>query len=61
MVERITPAGTITAFTPPTRGFGIADITTGPDGSLWFTEAEGGKMGRATVAAAIVEYPIAFG
>src|ERR1700733_6051644 len=37
---------------------GAWDITTGPDGALWFTENSGNKIGRITTAGAITEYPI---
>jgi virginiamycin B lyase len=32
------------------------DITTGPDGALWFTELAAGKVGRITTAGIITEY-----
>src|SRR2546423_423289 len=50
--------GTVTEFPIPTRGTPF-DITAGPDGNLWFTENEGGKIGRITTAGRITEFPLA--
>jgi hypothetical protein len=33
-------------------------IIAGPDDSLWFTEAEGGKIGRITPSGVLAEFPI---
>jgi streptogramin lyase len=33
-------------------------ITAGPDGNLWFTEIEGGKIGRITPRGTITEFPL---
>ncbi|HEU5199028.1 MAG TPA: hypothetical protein VFU32_05295, partial [Ktedonobacterales bacterium] len=35
-----------------------ADITTGPDGNLWFTESTGNKIGRVTPAGRIQEFSL---
>jgi streptogramin lyase len=35
-----------------------ADITTGPDGALWFTESHGDQIGRITTNGEVTEYPI---
>src|SRR5205823_10908338 len=32
------------------------NITTGPDGNLWFTEREGDRVGRITTSGVISEY-----
>jgi len=44
-IGRITTAGMITEFPVPTAGSAPRDITTGPDGNLWFTEYLGNKVG----------------
>ena len=58
-------AGLITLPVPATAASNITqyavccspnDITTGPDGNLWFTEF--GKIGRITPAGVITEFPI---
>jgi streptogramin lyase len=41
-------AGIITEFAIPTHNSSPAGIAAGPDGSLWFTEADGNKIGRIT-------------
>src|SRR5690606_2482665 len=43
---RITTSGDITEYPVPTVASFPADITTGPDGNLWFTEHATGKVGR---------------
>lgn len=61
-----TPAATSSAaqsprFTPytiPTRPAGLAEITPGPDGALWFTEDSASKVGRISTSGAITEYPV---
>jgi streptogramin lyase len=35
-----------------------AGITQGPDGNLWFTEAQGGQIGRITPAGTFEEFPL---
>ena len=51
-------AQSIADFSIPTAGSNPYTITTGPDGAMWFTEAQGNKIGRITTAGAITEYPI---
>ena len=46
-----------TEFVVPSAAGWPHDITTGPDGNLWFTE-EGGQIGRITTAGVITEYVI---
>src|SRR5215208_2077097 len=48
----------ITEFPLPTAGSSPAVITAGPDGALWFTEAEGNKIGRVNTAGVITEFVI---
>jgi len=50
--------GTITEFAVPTESSLPAGIAAGPDGSMWFTEAVGNKIGRITTAGAITEFAI---
>ena len=33
-------------------------ITAGPDKALWFTEQVGNRIGRISVAGAVIEYPL---
>jgi len=42
----------------PTADAGPRSIVAGPDGNLWFTEADAGKIGRITPDGSIVEYPL---
>jgi hypothetical protein len=43
-----TPTSMFTEFVVPTPHSSPEAITAGPDGALWFTEWEGGKIGRIT-------------
>src|ERR1019366_4686945 len=45
-IGRITTGGVITEYPLPDSEVGPFEITTGPDGALWFTEAEGSSIGR---------------
>src|SRR5438270_5495663 len=50
-------AATITEFSVGvTPGSGPAGITAGPDGSLWFTENVGNRIGKITPSGVITEY-----
>src|SRR5262245_26658425 len=51
-------AAQITEFSVPTSNSGLWGITVGPDGALWFTEADGSKIGRITTAGMITEFPM---
>jgi virginiamycin B lyase len=42
----------------PTAAAGPRSIVAGPDGNLWFTEADAGKIGRITPEGSVVEYPL---
>lgn len=53
----IVQAATFSEFPIPTPG-NPAGLTAGPDGALWFTEQEGNKVGRLTLAGTITEFPI---
>jgi virginiamycin B lyase len=48
----------VQTFPVPTASSDLANIATGPDGSLWFTEKGANKVGRITTAGQITEYPI---
>src|SRR5260370_38696413 len=37
---------------------GPIDITTGPDGAMWFTDGVGLRIGRITTAGGITEFPL---
>jgi streptogramin lyase len=51
-------AQTFTEFPIPTVSSGPFGITAGPDGALWFSEYNAGKIGRITAAGVITEFPI---
>jgi len=64
-IGRITTDGlTITEFNLPLTAnktpIGPNDITTGPDGNLWFTESNSAQIGRITPAGIVTEFPIPF-
>ncbi len=48
----------IEEFPLPTSAAGPRAIVPGPDGNLWFTETDAGKIGRITPDGSIVEYPL---
>ena len=50
-------AGAVTEFPVPTANSGPAEIITGPDGNLWFTERNTTNIGRITPAGVITEFP----
>jgi streptogramin lyase len=52
------PTLTPTDFPLPTAGAGPRDITSGPDGALWFTEFNADQIGRITDTGTVSEYPI---
>jgi virginiamycin B lyase len=54
-IGRITTAGVVTNYT----GTGIDspwDITTGPDGAMWFTNHGNNSIGRITTAGVVSNY-----
>ena len=51
------PVWVVTAW-PVTPGGGPEDITTGPDGNLWFTEFFGDLVGRITPSGEITEFTL---
>ena len=60
-IGRITTSGTITEFTLPGGGTRLTtphptDITTGPDGALWFTDSNLGKIGRITTRGSLTQF-----
>jgi virginiamycin B lyase len=62
-VGRITPSGTITEFAIQTSKADLfSDITTGPDGALWFIDPAGsggnGSIGQVTIQGVVNEIPI---
>jgi streptogramin lyase len=53
------PASFVDAEYPPPTGIsGVSDITAGPDGNSWFTEANANKIGRISPAGAFTEFAI---
>jgi virginiamycin B lyase len=57
-IGRITAVGEFTEYAIPTPMSKPWLITAGPDGALWFTEANANQIGRVTVAGAFTEFPI---
>src|SRR4051794_33506851 len=49
-------AATVTTFPLPTPDEGVADITVGPDGNLWYASEDAYKVGRITTGGAISEW-----
>ena len=43
-------AVTFSEFPVPTANSSPNDIAAGPDGALWFTEAQANKIGRVTIS-----------
>jgi streptogramin lyase len=56
-IGKITPAGVITEFPLASNG-GLAGITRGPDGNLWFTDYGDAQIGTITPAGVITEYAV---
>jgi virginiamycin B lyase len=54
----VSSAQIVTEFDVPTPRSTPADITAGPDGNVWFTEASGNKIGRITMSGVITEYAV---
>ena len=69
-IARITTAGVVTSrFAVPTTGTtlpptdpnyvnALDQITSGPDGALWFTQPRDNQIGRMTTAGALTEYDV---
>jgi streptogramin lyase len=61
----VLPAGAWVAnfvhYATPTVGSHPQGICAGPDGNVWFVEAQADKIGKITPAGAITEYPLAPG
>lgn len=58
-IGRITTTGTISTYDVPSGVSGIGKITTGPDGSLWFTaSSNNGALVRLIVNPDFTAYPI---
>ena len=56
-IGRITTAGAVTTFTDPADTVDQPfDITTGPDGNLWFTSGVNSRIGRITTAGVITTF-----
>ena len=59
LVDRCLLSVNITEFPVPTAGAVPYDITAGPDGNLWFTEANVNQVGMINPAThAIAEFPV---
>ncbi|HEY7347990.1 MAG TPA: protein kinase [Ktedonobacterales bacterium] len=51
------PAGIITEFAVPTSPSHLYELTSGPDGALWFAEYEGNRIGHITPDGHLNEFP----
>ncbi len=51
------PAGIVTEFALPTPQSQPYEITSGPDGAIWFAEYKGNHIGRITPAGQVSEFP----
>src|SRR5271169_830436 len=49
-------AQTITPYSIPTAQSAPGGLAAGPDGNLWFTEANGNRIGRITPAGVVTEF-----
>jgi streptogramin lyase len=59
-IGEITPHGVVKEYsTGITPGSTPVDITQGPDGNLWFTEFNTGKIGRITPQGVVTEFALA--
>jgi len=52
------PAASITELRVPTANSQPGGIAAGPDGNLWFTEAQGNQIGRLTPSGSITEFRV---
>jgi virginiamycin B lyase len=57
LVPAVAPAA-ITEYPIPTPASRSVDITAGPDGALWFTESDAGKIGRVTTTGSFSEFEL---
>ena len=55
-IGRITTSGVVTNFIDPSVDAEPTDITTGPDGALWFTNEGSNSIGRITTSGAVTIY-----
>src|SRR5690242_12956985 len=53
-----TPAANESFFSVPTPASRPYQIVSGPDGNLWFTESDAGKIGRITTSGSITEFKV---
>lgn len=62
-VERITPSGMVSTFTPPNASAGLYGISVWSDGNIWFTEGPSGipnqiRVGRVTPNGVVSEFVV---
>jgi streptogramin lyase len=58
VVGRMTPTGQVSEFPLTGKELGLAAITAGPDGNVWFTESGANKIGRVTPSGQMTEFAI---
>ncbi|GAA0707333.1 virginiamycin B lyase family protein [Dokdonella soli] len=61
LVSASASAVNIIEYPIPTANSAPRNITSGPDGNLWFTEADGNKIGKITPGGVITEFSIPTG
>ncbi len=57
-IVRLTPAGAFTLFSVARSNAGPFRITSGPDGSLWFTRNADARIGRITTSGEVTEFSL---
>ena len=57
-IRRVTAEGQVTSFTLPNALSVSGDITSGPDGRLWFTEQGTDRIGRMTTSGGLEEFDL---
>ena len=58
LLEQSVSAQSITEYPLPHSGSGPNWIAAGPDGSLWFTESDGNRIGTVTIDGAFTEFTV---
>jgi virginiamycin B lyase len=64
-VRHVKSVGDTTSYSVPTAGANLSALAVGPDGNIWFTEANAtassaGKIGKITTSGTITEYQLPY-
>jgi hypothetical protein len=54
----VTPSGAVTSYPVPTPSASPFAVAAGPDGNVWFTERNAGRIGRITPSGTVTEFPL---